>query len=160
MSLTGTVRIPAQAAVVALFQSHLLEGHPARAEIKRMALSAEAGRAARTAAFGSSDPMIAAAIRDRIAYSERADDLYVKPDLLGDAIATLSAIALAAGSEAGRLEGEAIARTAQGGDPDPDDARKVAVVRTLERDAGILMGLAHGARIAAPAHEDGRGTGT
>ena len=149
MSLTGTIRIPAHDAVVALFQSHLLEDHLARTEVERMARSAKEGAAARRAAFDSANPLVAGAIRDRIAYSQKSDDLYAKPALLEAAIATLRAIATAAGGEADRLEGEAAARAVPGQSPDPETGRALAAVRALQREAGVLMALAQGARLAA-----------
>lgn len=153
MSAGKTVRISAHDAALAFFSS-MPDDHVAQRQADDLVRLGKPMEAVKRAAFGNSDNLIGAIIKDRIAYSDTSGDLYVKPDLLDGAISGLASIAGAARTEAARLSGQIAARRKLGKDPEPGDEDKVAAVRTLEQHAGVILALASGARILAPTHLD------
>lgn len=153
MSARKTVRISAHDAALA-FYSSMPDDHVAQRQAEDLVRVGKPMEAVKRAAFANSDNLIGAIIKDRIAYSDTSGDLYVKPNLLDDAISALTSIAVVAGTEAERLGGPITARRKLGKDPEAGDEEKVAAVRTLEQHAGVILALASGARILSPTHVD------
>lgn len=147
-----TVRLSASEAALAFFTS-MEDDHIAQRQAEQLVRGADAA-AVRRLAFANSGSLIGDAIKDRIAYSDTTDDLYVKPDLLRQAISELASITNAAGGEARRLGSHIAAERDLGKEPEPGQQAKLAAVSEMEQHAGVILALASGALLQAPAQED------
>lgn len=152
MSHGKTVRISANEAAVAFFTS-MEDNHVAQRQGEQLVRSADADAVMRLA-FATADSLIVAAIKDRIAYSDIKGELYVKPDLLTQAISALASIIVSAGGEARRLGGQIAAERKLGKEPEPSEQTKFATVSAIEQHAGVILALASGALVLARVQED------